>query len=87
MIAPVTASYKRQVWMEGPKSTKLKYNYLKEKGYRGFGAWTADAVGAVDEYWWGNGCSGNSSIPVCPMDTKKTAQFAAEMWAAVPSRV
>ena len=47
--------------------------------------WTADAVASVDEYWWGGGCDGSKTVKVCPQNLSLTAQFAKEMWAAVPA--
>ena len=76
----------RQVWVEGPVSTKLKYDWLKKGGYKGFGIWVAGAVGAVEQYWWGGGCNGNTSQKVCPQNMTLTEQFAREMWAPVPER-
>ena len=76
----------RQVWVEGPVSTKLKYDWLQKGGYKGFGIWVAGAVGAVEQYWWGGGCNGNTSQKVCPQNMTLTEQFAREMWAPVPSR-
>ena len=76
----------RQVWVEGPVSTKLKYDWLKKGGYKGFGIWVAGAVGAVKQYWWGGGCDGNTSQKVCPQNMTLTEQFAREMWAPVPER-
>jgi hypothetical protein len=47
---------------------------------------TAGAVGAVDTYWWGGGCNGNTTQKNCPQNMTETRQFAEEMWAAVPER-
>ena len=79
-------AFLRQVWVEGPASTKLKYDWLQKGGYKGFGIWVAGAVGAVEQYWWGGGCDGNTSQKVCPQNMTLTEQFAREMWAPVPSR-
>ena len=70
----------------GPGEHQLKYDWLKNGGYKGFGIWVAGAVGAVEQYWWGGGCNGNTSQKVCPQNMTLTKQFASEMWAPVPGR-
>ena len=30
-----------QVWVEGPVSLKIKYDWLQQSGYKGFGIWVA----------------------------------------------
>ena len=36
-IPPATSKSHRQIWVEGPNSTKLKYDYLATNKFRGFG--------------------------------------------------
>lgn len=83
---PPGAPEPRQVWVEGPVSTKLKYDWLAKGGFKGFGIWTAGATAAVDQYWWGGGCNGNTSQPTCPANASLTAKYASEMWGVVSSK-
>jgi|EP01046_Picozoa_sp_COSAG06_P048069 hypothetical protein len=83
-IPPATTKSHRQLWLEDPKSTQEKYEYLAANKFRGVGIWTAGAVEAVSDYWWGGGCNGDTKIKVCPANATLTAQFAAEMWGVRP---
>jgi hypothetical protein len=72
------------VWYEAPHGFALKYKYLDDDGFRGVGMWTADAVAAVSQYWWGGGCDGSKTVKVCPQNLTLTTEFPEQMWAATP---